>query len=255
MTIDTIRNRKDNLYMYLSGRDVIGKLRPILKNKGYVIRNDGRWIRVHFAAWETPWVHQYTTPNQECELWHDLFFDFWKQVPTYCMDCWKVVVMPRTVVELFDLYELQKTLEHPCKCGIELRQTDDRLYGGYFYNWGKKNGEKCYKMVRKAVSEAISPEVNVILKCACTEYEISCGPPAEWKPDAKQLFIEKAIKEYVLPSTEMFYQHDYMQAYIMLKWIHHAASHHDMTYKELTGGGPITFSAKTYHQDRRAKNG
>ncbi|NIP54654.1 MAG: hypothetical protein GWN94_20885 [Phycisphaerae bacterium] len=157
--------------------------------------------------------------------------------------------MPRTVVELFDLYELQKELEHQCKCGIELRATDNRRYGGYFYNWGQEEGQKCYEKVRKAVSKQISPEVGVVLKCSCTEYEIDCGPPNDWVASKEQLFIEDAMRRYVVQATENFRQDDNMRIYVMLKWIHHAAMTSDPTYKEFTSGKDITFNPKTYHVD------
>jgi hypothetical protein len=243
------RKGREILYQKLQQKDVIGKLKPILERKGFRIFADGRWRRTHSAAWETPWIHQHNDEIQECELWHDLFFPIFKQVPTYCANCWKVVVMPRTVVELFDLYELQKEMERPCKCGIELRPTDDRRYGGYFYNWGKEAGEECRDAVRKAVSKSISPKVPVILKCSCTEYEIDCGPPAEWVPDEKQKLIENYIRKYVVPSNEKFYQYDYMQAYVMLRWLHHAAMTSDLTYKTFTNGENITFKAKTYDKE------
>jgi len=231
--------------------DFIGKARTLLTQKGFSIRADGKWVRNSVASWDTPWIHQHNYEQKECEKWHQLFFPIAKSVPTYCQRCWKVVVDIPTVKELFDLYELQKDLEHCCKCGIEYRPTDHKRYGGYFYNWGKEKGKQCYEKVRTAVSERIGEHINVILKCACSEYELDCGPPAEWKATPEQLELEQMFNNYVQISTQRFYQHPYMKAYVMLKWIHHAAHIGDMTYLELTGGKPIMRIMKTYHNEEK----
>ena len=246
--IDT-KTSRENLYQWLMERDVIGKLKPILEKYGYVIRIDGKWTKGHVIGWNTPWIHQHQDHASECELWHKLFFNVFNKVPTYCQNCWKVVVFIPTLKNLFDLYELQKELEHPCKCGVEYRFTDERRYGGYFYNWGQEEGQKCYQKIRKAVDKKISPDIKVILKCACSEFEIACGPPDEWKADEEQLRIEKMLKEWVVLPNERFHQFSYIKIYTMLRWIHHAVHIGDLTYKEFTDGNPLVKQMKTYHEE------
>jgi hypothetical protein len=246
--IDTKTDRK-NLYSKLHELDFIGKARSLLTQRGFVVRPDGRLTRQSHAAWDTPWIHQHNFEQKECERWHSLWFPITHKVPSYCKNCWKVVVDIPTVKELFDLYELQKGLGHPCKCGIELRPTDARRYGGYFYSWGKEEGLACYQKVRQAVNEQIGEHINVFLKCACSEYEIECGPPDDWEVTPQQLKVEQMFKNYVVTSDVKFPQHPHMIAYVMLKWLHHAAHIGDMTYKECTNGQPILLTMKTYHKE------
>lgn len=249
--INTKRER-ESLYKKLTEIDTITPLRYLLDKKGFRIRSDGRWTREPIASasiWETPWLHQHQDPDQDCDLWHNLFFAMYRWVPTYCKNCWKVVVFIPTVKKLFDLYELQHELERPCKCGLEYRFTDERKYGGYFYNWGKENGLECYKVVRQAVDEHLGKDINVILKCSCSEYEIACGPPDEWTPSEQQLAIEEKMKKWVLTGNVKHTQQKYMTAYVMLKWLHHAAHIGDLTYKEFTGGQSLVKTMKTYHQE------
>ena len=227
---------------------MISPLRYLLDSKGFKIRADGRWtreIQPSVSIWDSPWIHQYQEPNGECEMWHSLFFPKYNMVPSYCKDCWKVVVFVPTVEDLFNLYEIQHELEHPSKCGIEYRMTDERRYGGYFYNWGKENGLKCYEKVRAAVPD----HMNVILKCSCSEYEIACGPPDEWEVTKEQEELENKFRRWVLTADQKHSAQRYMTAYIMLKWIHHAVHIGDQTYKAFTGGAPLTVTMKTYHDE------
>jgi len=247
--INTVKERA-NLYEYLTKKDVITKLKPLL-NKGYKIRHDGRFTSSPKDAaiqWNTPWVHQYQTANNHCYKWHTIFFNNWGMTPTRCKDCWKVVVMPRTLVELFDLYELQKELERPSKCGVELRATDERKYGGYFYNRGYDQGSECFDVVSAAVAEKISPDVRVILKCACTEFELKNGPVQEYEASESQIEVENLLDEYLLMNDIKWSQPDFLTAYVMISWIHRAILIGDLTYKEFTNGESLVKPLKTYKE-------
>lgn len=249
--IDTKKDRK-NLYTRLHKKDVITKLKPLL-NRGFKIRADGKFTTSPCepsVQWNTPWVHQYQSGGDKCFKWHTTFFNNFRLPPTRCKNCFKVVVMPRTLVELFDLYELQKELERPCKCGIELRPTDERNYGGYFYNDGLEAGRECYDVVRKEVDKQISKDINIILKCACSEFEIANGPLEEYEANESQLEIEKYIDEYVVFNDLRWIQLEFLTAYIMLSWIHRAVKIGDLTYKVFTDGKPLVKTFKTYHLDK-----
>lgn len=228
--------------------DVVGKLRYLIDKHGFKIRADGRWSRIvqpSITLLDSPWVHQHQPAGSECDIWHNLFFDNFKMVPSYCQNCWKVVVAIPTVLDLFDVYEIQHELEHSCKCGIELRRTDEKRYGAYFYNWGRQAGEECYKMVR----DAIPDHMNVILKCSCSEYEDELGPPADWVVTEEQREIEDMYRKWVVHSDIKHFQPTYLVAYRMLNWIHHACHIGDLTYREFTNGEALVKTKKTYHKE------
>ena len=247
--IDTIKER-ENLYMTLHELDFNGKAGKKLKAMGYKKRVDGRWERSVSAGWDGPWIHQHRiySRSRDCELWHNVFFSLTGLTPTYCKDCWKVVINVPTVEQLFNLYELQKGLNHTCKCGLELRSTDERLYGGYFYNDSKEEGLACLEKVRNALAEKELP-MEAFLKCACSEYEITNGPPEDYVPTDNQLKLEKMYIKYVVPCDTYFEQNKDDVAYTMIKWIHYAASHGDLTYKKFTGGESILPQMKKYEKE------
>jgi len=256
--INTKRGR-ENLFVNLDKINLVKKLRDIFGAKGgyHLRREDGKFVP-NFPATgpEAPWIYVKTHPHLRCDIYHWIIFKHLGFIPSVCRNCWKVVVMPRTVVELFNLYELQREMGVPCKCGIERRRTDTRLYGGYFYNQGKEEGLERYKMVREAVDECLSPDTNVILKRYCSEYEIGDGQkkglgPSDQLPD--QTPDELWLENYVLdnfPSTGFGTpQPDHLIAHTMMEWIHYAYKHGDKTYAEFTDGNPLSPSALTYHPE------
>ena len=225
--------------------DYVTKFKPILEKQGYKLRiEDGKFVPKNIgSAYDVPWVYVKSDLRARCDIYHMVFHQIEKHVHSYCRECYKVVVRPRTVVELFDLYEIQRNLDVHSKCGIERRDSVFGLYGGYFYNRGKEEGLKSLKMVRELVTRELSEKTPVFLKRYCTEYEIgplSLGPSNEM-PDATQ-----GEKEWEMEIMSLFPrvgastpQSQHQIAHVMMGWIHWAYQNGDETYKVFTDGSPL----------------
>lgn len=201
---------------------------------------------------DAPWVYVKSSPDLRCDIFHRVFFGTVGMIGSRCRECWKVVVRPRNLIELFDLYELQRTMGVPCKCGVEPRVTVDGLYGGYFYCKGKEEGLERYKEVRTLINKHLSKSTTVILKRYCTEFEI--GPkalgPSNELPDITEdeLWLEKYIMDH-FPSVGFGTpQPDHITASVMQEWIHWAYKNGDPTYSEFTDGSPLFKPVVTYHK-------
>jgi len=255
--INTRKDRK-NLYMRLDKINLVKKLAKILgPHGGYHLRmEDGKFVPNNPAMSEvTPWVYVKVTDDARCDIYHRIFFNVLEHVPSYCRNCWKVVVKPKTLKDLFDLYELMKQMGVPCKCGIERRKTTTSLYGGYFYCRGKTEGEKRYIEVKKIVDKFLSPDTPVILKRYCTEYEIGPGSkgPSDQLPDVTP--EEKEVEEYIIDKFPRVGfnapQPDFVVAGVMMEWIHYAYQYHkatgDETFREFTDGENLFPPYVTYH--------
>jgi hypothetical protein len=257
--IDTRKNRK-NLYMELDNLALVRKLRPLLERGGYILRpSDSKFIpKITSMAWDSPWVYVKSVPQARCDLYHRVFFNILRHVHSYCRSCWKVVVRPRNLVELFDLLDFQFKMCVPCKCGIERRQTVNGLYGGYFYTRSKEEGLERYKEVRELVNQYLSPETPVILKRYCTEFELGDGHgiegfgPSDQMPDVTP--EERAMEKYIesnFPSIGCNNpQPDHLIASTMMSWIDYAFKHGDQTYSEFTNGSKLVKDYITYHNTK-----
>jgi hypothetical protein len=196
---------------------------------------------------DTPWCHMKHAPTKRCGMDHHILFNIYGIIPPRCMECWKVVVAPRTFHELVQLEHLQYALDKPSKCGIELRDYTPRFYGGYFYNNSLDEGLERYREVREAVDQAISPDIGVILKRACTEFEMIKGPSHQWHMTANDERIINLVEYYVNMNEIGHAQTDMSKYYVRLKWAMWAHMNGDKTYMEYNDGQPLWPDCLTYH--------
>jgi len=120
-----------------------------------------------------------------CERHFQIFKRF-NVIPKYCFDCIKVLVTPRNVVEHFKLLmifeQIKLPLDNVRKCMVEGRPDCSGTYKGFIYCNSIEEGNKLGMIVRKAVSEDISPQVSVTVKRGCSEFELAYPGYAQINP-------------------------------------------------------------------------
>ena len=273
------------LYLEANKRNFINKF--LLHNQGYYLRDaDGRIDNVKRQHPDPPWIYTKSRENQNCHYWHKVLFNVIHgqgAIPGPCMNCWKVVLMPRNLEELFATYFLQLSLNRPSKCGTEGdRENTDRLYGAYFYNMSREQGQECYETVKKAMEQSgeiehvmfgvplkahfyregeemkfsagtvkVAGLPNLILKRGCTEYEQNVGASDTWESlnsEGKDE-IEWLAKDSFNQDTPQFKQSDHQIAHVIEKWIHNAFRWGDQSYLKFTNNNRLFAPPVTYHQD------
>ena len=244
-------------YDQAKANDIISLVRPLLEQAGYKLRDgDGKIVAETFMAFHTPWHHVHHADGLDCHTWHKIMFDVAfgalgkNYVPSRCQKCWKVVVRLRTLKQLFALLGLQHRMGLPSKCGIEVRETVNGLYGGYFYNHSLGEGLWCYEQVRNEIDAdpELGPDVSVILKRACTEFELKCGPSDEWGTDPEQMALEALINKWFVRDINQRTQPPHAIATVHRRWVEWAYANGDQTYLEYTNGQPIFRPSATYHK-------
>ena len=243
-------------YEQAKANDIISLVRPLLEQGGYKLRDgDGKIYVETFMAFHTPWHHVHHADGLDCHTWHKIMFDVCfrqtgkKFAPSPCHGCWKVVVRLQTLKQLFALLSLQMRMGRPSKCGIEVRETVNGLYGGYFYNKSLEEGLECYSAVRQEIDAdpQLGPDVSVILKRACTEFELLCGPSDEWKVTPEQEGMEALINRWFVRDINQRTQPPHALATVHRRWIEWAYQNGDQTYLEFTDGKPIYPKVISYH--------
>jgi hypothetical protein len=245
-------------YEELRKRDWVKYFEEHFKAGGVRFNKDGKFRVFERLIYDSPWVHSPISIEKDlessCSLYHEFFANKIGFIHSACHNCYKVVVMPNTVKQLFELCDYQKDINLPGKCGIEKRTYVPRLYGGYFYNQGLEMGRECHNLVKKGIHSLISKDIDVILKRGCTEFEMQYGPSDKWEIVPEQDEYEKKFEEVFVSDaavpTEM---PDYVIANVKCKWLHFAAEAKppDYTYKEFTGGNPLVTEVNyvTYHDN------
>lgn len=256
--IDTKTNRS-NLFLELDKLDIVNKIKPLLDRHGYMQRmEDGKFVPKNVSlGYDAPWIYVESMHDARCDLYHRVFYNILDHIHSYCRSCWKVVVRPKTLVQLFDLYEFQKTMGVPCKCGIEKRDNVHGLYGGYFYTRSKEEGLERYKQVRDLVDRYLGKDVQVLLKRYCTEFEIGGQGGIKGKGDSskvgdlspEEIQMEQYLEAHFPPVGYNNKQPKHGMAAIMKSWIMYAYKHGDETYKVFTNGEPLFPGYTTYHKE------
>lgn len=248
---------ESSLYAELVRDDVLAVVAPLLESRRFHLRaGDGKIVADHWSLlYKSPW--HYTIPARQLDCWYATVvkFDTASQrtlkrwVPAQCQWCFKVVCGMETLRQLFAMKALQERLQIPSKCGCEVRKTVARNYGAYFYCRGLEEGREKYDIVRKAVSEdqELGPSVSVILKRACTEMELACGPSDKWELSVKQLRLENMIDQIFVRDPYIGPMPPHVVKHTLRGWIEYAYSIGDETYKLYTGGQPLYRPVVTYH--------
>lgn len=187
---------------------------------------------------QTPWCHFHQI-NRYCDIWQDIFFTSLRVLPSFCLDCFKIVLRPKTCLELFKLAEYMQQYQGPCKCGLETRKTVPALYGGYFYARGVEEGRKLFKMLAVEFPSAI-------LKRGCTEFEHYFGRSDFWQVSQEQREWEGYILQQVALTPTPEPQDDEHRNYIKAHWIRFAHAVGDMSYLVVNGNKPLYPDVVTY---------
>jgi hypothetical protein len=236
-------------YEELQGANIVNQA-ALLLQAGWQVELDGK-IRFPFGPAMTvgsPWIHIKQAEWAKCNLWHQILFDkIFPQikkpgwVPIECQSCWKVVVRPTTLQQLYQLLFLQKALKLPSKCGIERRDSVCGSYGGYFYNHSIHEGLECLNLVRENVTKNIvnGGDIEVFLKRGCTEFEHRAGDSRLWSYTEEQAAVETLVMANVEYEIEKTLQPESIQIDVEQRWIEFAFERGDTTYKLFTKGKPI----------------
>lgn len=184
---------------------------------------------------------------------HMTVFKKFNVIPEYCFSCYKILVEPRTVVELFKLMVVFDKLKLPAdntrKCMVECRKQVSGSYKGFIYCRSIEEGEEILKMVQKVVSQDISKEIPATLKRGCSEYALAYPEYAQAGKDAEVMEYRDEWREYEeladkslgfkTPPTgrETFDTPAYTQrdAEAMYYWLTYAATIGDLSYLKISG--------------------
>ena len=208
------------------------------------------------TQWSTGWIYTHSDPKRFCHI-YTMTAENMGYIPPRCMGCWKVVARPKTLMQLFMVFDAQLKMSKEdndcwCKCGIEERPWVFGNYGAYFYNNSEEEGLKKYEWVRKEMDK-IDPEMSVILKRGCTEFEQKFGPSDKWD---EAFDIEKnqtvkgwegLIDEHIVVTKTSEKQSDLVRKHVMNLWIDFAYDRGDPTVLTLNDGKPMYIPYVTYH--------
>jgi len=210
-------------------------------NMGLLVRGKGG-IEVNIGMVKnSPWFMIGDRGDFDCNFWHQFIclpgLGMEKPgsfIPTQCLNCWKVVVKPKTLKQLFTLKKAMLKMNYYSKCGIEKRITVGANYGAYTYCPSPEVGLKRKVEIRNMVDRELGKGIPVFLKRGCTEYEAFYGDSLNWGKVENQDLIERYILDTIKIVRVSEVQDKDIVARVHDNWVRHAYSVVDPTYTEYT---------------------
>ena len=205
--------------------------------------------RYHY--YDTPWCHARHLTGKECGFDHQVLFNGTGIIHPRCQNCWKTVLSPANFDELMTWKKVEENeIPFACKCGIELRDYTPKLYGAYHYAPSLDEGREQYEIVVELAKKYLSEETakGVILKRACTEYEIEKGDSAYWTLTDEEEDILQLIEDRVSYLRVQKPQAAFVKPFVMMKWVQWAHYVGDMSYLPYNNGKAIYPGYRKYHE-------
>ena len=209
----------------------VAALQPLTSGGGWYWGLDDKFkISRYGQPADTPWLHAPVAMQNSEEsgldcglltIYHNYVFQQ-KSVHSYCMECYKVVVVLETLEQVHKVADWQQSecadLGWPCKVGAERRKYTAKHWGAYFYCRGLEKGRERFEAVREWVDNNLGSHINVILKRACTEFEQSLGESDKWELLPGQEDVEKEGSETIEYSPMPHRQAEAIQHHVYDTW-------------------------------------
>lgn len=188
-----------------------------------------------------------------------LMYNTYSIIPRYCFDCFKIVIEPQNVIDLFRLMLLFDNITLPRdntrKCTTEVRGDVSGSYKGFIYSQDLQESKEILPLVKDILAENIAADLPVSLKRGCSEFLVKYpdfvrvdpveGPLMQYREEWQEVenstlgsnlgakFEPARIDHY-----DNLYSPQDMQTYramVMLYWVKYAATIGDESYLEITG--------------------
>ncbi len=184
---------------------------------------------------------------------HMALFNIFNIIPKYCFNCYKVIIEPRNVIELFKIMMIFEKHTFPDdntrKCLVEGRPKVAGTYKAIVYCRSIEKGKEIIKILQQVLSAEVSNNISVALKRGCSEYAILYPAyakieqgvvPMEYKDEWKE-YEDRADKSAVVNKTPNAKDTHNRPTYVlddykvMLTWLKYAATIGDNSYLKISG--------------------
>ena len=114
--------------------------------------------------------------NLNCDRHFDVFNNF-NVIPKYCFACFKVLIEPNNVMELFKLYIVFDNLNlknnNTRKCMLEFRPKISGVYKGYIYCSSLNEAYEVQNQVDAILKKKIKASIVISIKRGCSEFGVA----------------------------------------------------------------------------------
>ena len=191
--------------------------------------------------------------NLNCDRHFDVFNNF-NVIPKYCFGCFKVLIEPINVMELFKLYIVFDNLNlknnNTRKCMLELRPNISGSYKGYIYCTSLNEAYEIQNQVDIILKKKIKENYLISVKRGCSEFGVAYPEfkkvnknkntlmkyNEEWKQKENLTDIHRKEKNILTKKTlqKSLKGVTVNDILIMHNWLGYAKKIGDLSYKNIT---------------------
>jgi len=175
-------------------------------------------------------------------------FDGTPYIPSGCQACWKVVVRPANVYELFMLLGVLQAAGFPSKCGMDHRRHTSQPYGGFVYCDDKEQAMEYREFLRPMVEQELSKATadKMIVKRGCTEFDQKL-PSDQWTMTPAHRELERYLTDMFVFNGYEYHESEATIAFKLQDFILFANSIGDLSWKNVVGDKvQLTVDCVTY---------
>jgi hypothetical protein len=187
-----------------------------------------------------PWVFYGKAKGMPCFTRHALYFNAFGIIPEFCVNkCFKTIIKPYTLSDLFKVNDYIKENDKTSKCGLDLRNFSFGSYLGVIYSESIEEARERETEAKKAL-----PDFEIFTKKGCTEFENRLSSKY-WNVSDAQIELEEKLRERVDHSwPEHFKLPDWLVEKIQTLWTQMAYAVGDTTWEESPYANKIETSRK-----------
>lgn len=225
------------------------------RNRHAELTPDGKIKLLTQPSISSPWVFLKHGRFRHCgnwQLWHEHFKDVGPHtyIPSGCQNCWKVVIRPQNVMELFQLLDVLRGSDLPSKCGMDVRTWTKQPWGGFIYADSKAQGldykDQITPIVRAMISDACADTIH--LKRGCTEFD-ALMPSDQWEMANEHVKLERYLNDMFDHSIPPYNDAEWIIAHKKARWIERANEIGDMSYRAVIGDVDLGVKCITYERE------
>ena len=242
--------------------------------RGIVRLEKGRLL-VNTSQLTSPyWLHVTgATDNRNCILWHEVFFNQFKVIHSFCRyNCWKCVTHPRNVKELIQFHNLMYVVPFvynfinplPGKAGLDVRKYTGKAYSAFNYATSLFEGLRMREIMQHMIRTYLPTEEidgkkledTVFVKRSCTEMEaLIPGDDAWWDTPqtAHEIDIERRFEDIFDHQVDVTLQPAWLRDKVLHKWLHYANSIGDESAVDFIKSDPFNVHSRKFDFDDLTK--
>lgn len=245
----------------VAGRTVVERIAEAVADGRLIRDRDGRYrlssegAEPELLSSDTPTLISPGTFTAPCHLLNDVLFTVvygQAQVPYGCHACYKIWIRPGTLRALFALKDVLDATPYSTKIKVEaLNPLSPNVYLGIVYGGDLAETRAAYRVLRTAITAAprLGAEIPMEIRRGCQNYEKLCGPSDQYTFDPALESVEAVLAAHFVdapPSTRSRKQRDAAARLRMVQIAHQIG---DESYKDFTGGKPLSISPVLYAPD------